>query len=130
MDALNILDGQSPLIILLFLSFAMLVVMFFLMVRMVDDVRKGVRAAGEGADERLAGLHAQLEDLIRVEYEILNAIKPQAGAAAAPRPTALTRAADDAGAFELGAPGTASRGKAKKGEDLLQGNITDFILDE
>lgn len=76
-DIPALLGGLTPAMIFLFLLMAVVLVMFYLTLKSVDDLTKAIRADREAELDGFAALRGQLEDLIRVQFEIRTLLAAQ-----------------------------------------------------
>ncbi|MGE4299401.1 MAG: hypothetical protein AB7E47_15400 [Desulfovibrionaceae bacterium] len=136
-----VLSGNAPVMIFIFLSFCLLVLMFFLFWRSVDELKKSLVQGRQDMEDTVGGVRQQLEDLIRVQFEILSTLRAQGRdvAPGAPRgPVTGSRKpaapAQAKGAEPFAAPAKASApakgGHAASGNGHPISNITDYIVEE
>ena len=109
-ELLGLLTGYTPVMIFIFLCFAVLMVMFYLVLRSLDDLTAGIREERNAVIDQMSGVKLQMEDLIRVQTEQRDILRAMLGPAEA---AALSFAQDSASDFE---PRESVEAKEKVGE--------------
>ena len=96
-ELLGLLTGYTPVMIFIFLCFAVLMVMFYLVLRSLDDLTAGIREERNAVIDQMSGVKLQMEDLIRVQTEERDILRAMLGPAEA---AALSFAQDSTPDFE------------------------------
>ncbi len=139
-ELLGLLTGYTPVVIFIFLCFAVLMVMFYLVLRSLDDLTAGIREERNAVIDQMSGVKLQMEDLIRVQTEERDILRAMLGPA---ETAALILAQDSTPDFEPQEPveppkssssgdkaGEQGAGDASKRGDkgFDSENITKFIV--
>ena len=80
-ELLGLLTGYTPVMIFIFLCFAVLMVMFYLVLRSLDDLTAGIREERNAVIDQMSGVKLQMEDLIRVQTEQRDILRAMLGPA-------------------------------------------------